>query len=274
MLSSPPRSFAARISARLAASRSTRLALRGSRRSSPASTIVVSPSEQSRKTSPSARLDGEGVDVDLGLGAERAGDHRALRVHLGLLGRELAAAHELGDERVVLGQLLELAVAQQVGARVADVADRRRFPSAWNSATVIVVPIPEADASLSRPLVDAQVRRLDQRDDAALGPLGRGRGRVSRSALGGERRGDLARLRAAHPVGDREERRARRRRRPRCGAACGRCSSAAEPCAILIARTAARSRRSGRRRRARAGGPLVSRIPLTKVPLVEPTSST
>ena len=107
---------------------------------------VVSPSEQSRKTSPGSRLDRERVDVDVGLGAERARDHRALRVGLGLLRRELAAAHQLGDERVVVGELLEHAVADAVRARVADVAERdRRRPS--TSATVIVVPIPEVAAS-------------------------------------------------------------------------------------------------------------------------------
>ena len=90
----------------------------------PASTIVVRPSEQSRKTSPSRRLDGERVDVDVGLGPERARDHRALRVDRRLLRGELAAPHELGDERVVVGQLLELLVAQPVGARVADMPDR------------------------------------------------------------------------------------------------------------------------------------------------------
>ena len=94
-----------------------------------------------------ATLDLEGVDVDVGVGAERARDHRALRVRLGLLRRELAAADELGDERVVLGQLLELAVADEVRARVADVADPDACPSS-TSATVIVVPIPEAEASL------------------------------------------------------------------------------------------------------------------------------
>ena len=43
---------------------------------------------------------------------------------VGLLRRELPAAAHLLDERVVLGQALELAVAQPVGARVADVRDR------------------------------------------------------------------------------------------------------------------------------------------------------
>ena len=69
------------------------------------------------------RLDGERVDVDVGVGAERTRDHRALGVGLGLLGRELAAADELGDQRVVLGQLLELAVADQVGAAVPHVGE-------------------------------------------------------------------------------------------------------------------------------------------------------
>ena len=48
--------------------------------------------------------------------AEGPGDHRALGMRPGLLGGELAATNELGDERVVLGQLLELAVPDQVCA--------------------------------------------------------------------------------------------------------------------------------------------------------------
>jgi hypothetical protein len=42
---------------------------------------------------------------------------------LGLLGRELSAADELRDERMVLRELLELAVANPVRARVSDVTD-------------------------------------------------------------------------------------------------------------------------------------------------------
>ena len=71
-----------------------------------------------------AGLEGLEVDLDVGLGAERAGDHGALRVRLGLLLGELAALDQLVDERVVAGEPHELAVAQQVGARVADVGDR------------------------------------------------------------------------------------------------------------------------------------------------------
>ena len=103
---------------------------------------------------------------------------------LRLLRRELAAADELRDERVVVGQLLELAAADAVGARVADVADRdRRVVEA--SATVTVVPMPEPGRVLAGALVDAAVRLLDQRGDALLGR--RRRRSRSRSALAARR---------------------------------------------------------------------------------------
>jgi len=43
-------------------------------------------------------------------------NRRALRVRLRGLGGQLPAPDELGDERVVVGQLLEVVVAKQVGA--------------------------------------------------------------------------------------------------------------------------------------------------------------
>ena len=90
MLSSPPPAFAASTSALRGVVEVAAVLARAAARISSSSTIVVSPSEQSRKTSPGSRLDRERVDVDVGVGAERARDHRALRVRLGLLGRELA----------------------------------------------------------------------------------------------------------------------------------------------------------------------------------------
>ena len=42
------------------------------------------------------------VDVDLPVGAERARDHRALRMLRRLLGRQRAGAHPLGDQRVIV----------------------------------------------------------------------------------------------------------------------------------------------------------------------------
>mgnify|MGYP003694337079 CR=1 FL=1 len=87
-------------------------------------TIVVSPSEQSRKTSPvfaaivNVSTSTSGSVPSARVITERCGC--ALR----FLGRELAAPHQLGHERVILRQLLHRAVADQVGARVADVPER------------------------------------------------------------------------------------------------------------------------------------------------------
>ena len=65
-----------------------------------------------------ARLRGhaEGVDVDVGVGAERARDHRLLRMRFGFLARQLPAFHQLVDERVILRQLLDPSVADEVRA--------------------------------------------------------------------------------------------------------------------------------------------------------------
>ena len=113
MLSSPPPRFAASTSGSRGRVEVAAVLARRCRRIASSPTIVVRPSEQSRKTSPARASTREGVDVDVGIGAERARDHRALRVRLGLLGRELAAADELADERVVVRQLLELALADR-----------------------------------------------------------------------------------------------------------------------------------------------------------------
>ena len=85
---------------------------------------------------PGAHRIGPRVDLDLGLGAQRARDDRPLRM-LGRLGLgQLSLADQLVDQRVVLGEALQLAVAEQVGAAVADVGDgqlgrrRDRRPSA------------------------------------------------------------------------------------------------------------------------------------------------
>ena len=45
-------------------------------------------------------------------------------MHRGLVGGEPALADELLDQAVVDGELAELAVVQEVGARVADVTDQ------------------------------------------------------------------------------------------------------------------------------------------------------
>ena len=184
--------------------------------------------------------DREDVHVDVRVGAERARDHRALRVHLGLLRRELAAADELGHERVVVGELLELAVAQQVRARVADVPDRDEVVAA-DERDGHRRAHPGDGRVVRGPVVDAAVRLADQAPDELLG-LGRGDRLALRERARergrGDRRGDLAGLRAAHPVRDGEEGRLADERvlvaaplaaGVRCRRSCGRAGSSLEP---------------------------------------------
>ena len=66
------------------------------------------------------------VDVDAGLRAERAGDDVAHRVHRRVFGGEPPVVDELLHATVIDGDLAELAVVQQVRARVAHMADEER----------------------------------------------------------------------------------------------------------------------------------------------------
>ena len=146
-------------------------------------------------------LDLEDVAVHVRVGSERPGDHGALGVRLGLLLGQLSGARQLGDERVVVRDLLELAVTEAVRARVADVAEgdralvdereRQRRPHAGQRHVLL------------RLLVDAAVRGLDQRVDAFLARSLPALALLER--LRGEPRGHFSGLRSAHPVRDREE---------------------------------------------------------------------
>ena len=135
MLSRPPASLASSISAlggaveiELAAARTSAICSSRDHRGQPVAA-------QQQHVAGAHRV-GPGVDLDLGLGPERAGDDRALGVLGGLLVGQLAAPDQLLDQRVVLGEALERAVAEQVGAAVADVRDRerRRRPGTRRSA--------------------------------------------------------------------------------------------------------------------------------------------
>src|SRR6185503_13629355 len=113
------------------------------------------------------------------------------------------AADELGDQRVILGQLLQLAVADQIGARVADVADR--------DAAVLDERDRHRRAHaggggvLRLALVDPPVGLLNQVVDPLL--AARQLAGLVAQRRGCQARGELARLGAAHAVGDSEQRR-------------------------------------------------------------------
>jgi hypothetical protein len=144
------------------------------------------------------------VDLHGGLGAQGAGDDGALRVVVGLLGGELALALELLDQRVVVGEALEGAVAQPVGARVADMghgdivlADHRGGDRGAHAL---------AGAVGLGQVVDALIGQADPRAQGSLGVLVAFVVEPRLEGLHGQPRGDLAGLGAAHPVGDYEQR--------------------------------------------------------------------
>ena len=126
---------------------------------------------------------------------------------LGLLLRETPLAAELLDQRVVLGQALELAVAEEVGAAVADVAEghlvvaeqRRGERRAHAGAGGVLLGEP----------VDLPVGRLGDLLQLSLRRRLLGHPPPALEGAGGDPGGHLAGLRAAHPVGDREDRRPR-----------------------------------------------------------------
>ena len=65
--------------------------------------------------------DDPGVDVDVGVGAEGAGDDVALRMAGGFGGGDLARSFEFSDEAVIDRDLAEVAVGVDVESAVADV---------------------------------------------------------------------------------------------------------------------------------------------------------
>ena len=94
-----------------------------------------------------------GVDADGRVDAERPGDDVAARVGAGLVVGDVAGGDELLHVAVVDGDAPQPAVAQEVGARVADVDERqllvrlaavgrRRSASAITTSAVTVVPMP------------------------------------------------------------------------------------------------------------------------------------
>ena len=129
----------------------------------------------------------------------------SLRMLLRLLAREPALAAQLLDQRVVAGQLAQLAVAHQVRAAVADVHDRHLVVGDQRAGQR------RAHAAAARsPLAPAR-RSGGWPSCATRASCCSGLPSSVRSLEGLRRdlRRDLAGLRAAHPVRDREDRRAR-----------------------------------------------------------------
>ena len=124
---------------------------------------------------------------------------------LGLGVGELALAPHFLDQRVVAGQPLELARPQPVGAAVADVADRHLFADRVDDRRGERRAHPGPRGVVAGELVDRAVGGFDR---LAQEVLGRPVRQVAVEGVGGGFRGDLARLRAAHAVGDDEDRRA------------------------------------------------------------------
>ena len=144
-----------------------------------------------------------GVHLHARLRPERPRDDRTLGVVLGRLRGDLAGPLELGHQRVVAGDLLELPVTHQVGPAVADVTqahlaarDLGRRERRAHAAMRLVA---------RRQLVDAAVGLLENPRELRLRGLIGGAGLLEHAR--GQCRRDLPGARAAHAVGDAEERR-------------------------------------------------------------------
>ncbi len=152
------------------------------------------------------RAEDPGVDlgrlVDV---AEHPHQHAAPRMHGGLLDADAAGLDEPLHEGVVVRDLAELAVAEQVDARVADVRGRDRVADPYEGADR------RAHAGELRVLVDGLADQLVGGDERRLqGELRLLRVREVeavglRDPVHGDRRGDVAARVAAHAVGDDEQ---------------------------------------------------------------------
>ena len=210
--------------------------------------------------------DGERVDVDVRIGAERARDHRALRVVLGLLAaracplRTSSATSEWSSV-----SCSSCAVADQVGARVADVAER----------DAVVLRRARRSSSCPSRTCGSLARARRRRGGSPPGSASTTRsspravrlGLLQRSAL--RRAATRPRRPARRPSRPRSRTAAaRRRRRPRCAGAVAPPVSVerlqlSRPTDAHVARTSGPSRRRGRRRPGASLRGRSSRAPFT-----------
>ena len=172
------------------------------------STSLKSPSLQSTYRSPTTgRTSHESTMTRASMPSARV---RMLRCGMdrGLVAREPALALEGGDEAVVVGDLLELAVLEQVGARVADVDDgqalvavdvdeRHRAQRRAHAGQVGVVASP--------PPTTASLARCTARTSSSVVGFVVPRAEVLPQRAGRQLRRDLAAAVAAHAVGHDEQ---------------------------------------------------------------------
>jgi hypothetical protein len=163
------------------------------------------PVAAEEKDVPGAGGEGHRVHRHPLLGTQRAGDHRALGMLLGLLVGKPSLAAELLDQRVVLGEALELAVAEDVGAAVADVGEADIVAAHHRGGQR--GPHPGAGRVALGELVDLMVCLAEQVLELSLGRAVLGE--VAFEGPHGDAGGDLTRLGPAHPVRHREDRSAR-----------------------------------------------------------------
>jgi hypothetical protein len=135
---------------------------------------------------------------------ECAQQQRAVRVGAGLVLGDAALVDQPLHERVVGGELAHLAVAQQVGAGVADVGQAH-----------LVAAVEHDRGDRRAHALDARVL-LDDLAEPVVGPLHRARQRGEHVVgvvaavqpahrLHGDRGGEVAGGRAAHAVGDHQQ---------------------------------------------------------------------
>ena len=183
--------------------------------------MPVSPSVHNRSRSPGATSRSPSSTWIVPVHAEGPREDAPVRVRLGLLLGDLALHHHPMDERVVLGDLRELAAAEQVRPGVADVDEvhpvrRRAEPrSAWS-------PCPETLRSLCE---RSNTARLASRDLLGERALPRARTSPARSRARGSTR---PRRRGGRPSRRRPRTGARAPgTSPRCPRGPGRCPSSA-----------------------------------------------
>ena len=125
-----------------------------------------------------------GVHLHVRLRPKRARDDRPLRMVLGRLRRDLAAALQLGHQRVIARELLELAVAQAVGAAVAHVREAhlvavdlgQRERGAHSAARLVRHrEVVDAPVGLAHDVRQLRLRRLTRLGGALHGLHGHGR---------------------------------------------------------------------------------------------------